>query len=191
MQPVVLRTARLTLSAPSESDIDAITQGCQDPEVPRWTTVPSPYSRTDAEEFVGKTAAWWQDDAEYTWAIHHDGAFAGVIGLHRVVSAAVAGGSAEIGYWITASARGRGILTEAGRAVIDFGFSDQVGLDRIEWRAVVGNVPSAKTARTLGFRYEGLLRQALASPRGRDDGWIAGLLRADERMPQHWPVLED
>jgi RimJ/RimL family protein N-acetyltransferase len=56
---------------------------------------------------------------------------------------------------------------------------------------VVGNVASARVAGALGFRYEGLLRQALANPKHRDDGWIAALLKDDERMPQPWQVLQD
>lgn len=187
MQSQVLTTARLRLAAPEASDVDAIFDACQDPEVPRWTTVPSPYLRRDAEEFVERTATWWANDDEYTWAIHHGDELAGVIGLHRITSSRFA----EIGFWVSASSRGKGILTEAAEAVIDFGFSPQVDLQRIEWRAVVGNLPSAKTARRLGFRYEGTLRQALASPRGLDDGWIAGLLATDERMPQPWPFLTD
>ncbi|MFY9714862.1 MAG: GNAT family protein [Microbacterium sp.] len=65
----------------------------------------------------------------------------------------------------------------------------ELGLARIRWQAVVGNVPSARAARTLGFRYEGLQRQALTSPRGRDDGWMAGLLATDDRTPVEWPAL--
>jgi RimJ/RimL family protein N-acetyltransferase len=85
--------------------------------------------------------------------------------------------------------RRRGLLTEAARAVIDWGFApDGVHAARIEWRAVVGNRASARVAQALGFRYEGMLRQALANSLGRDDGWIAGLLATDERTPQHWPV---
>lgn len=95
---------------------------------------------------------------------------------------------AEIGFWATAAHRGRGVVAEAGRAVIDFAFSD-LGLARLGWRAVAGNAPSARTARALGFRYEGMLRQGLTSPRGRDDGWMAGLLASDDRTPAEWPVL--
>ena len=102
------------------------------------------------------------------------------------------GGSAEIGYWMVPGARGRGLLTEAARAVIDWGFSpDGGGLERIEWRAVAGNIASARAARTLGFRYEGLLRRGLVGNRGREDGWLAALLATDDRMPQPWPVLDD
>jgi RimJ/RimL family protein N-acetyltransferase len=75
--------------------------------------------------------------------------------------------------------------------VIDWAFSSEgAALARIEWRAVVGNEASARVARALGFRFEGTLRQALVSAKHRDDGWIAALLKTDERMPQPWPVLE-
>ena len=48
VQPVVLRTERLTLSVPTEADVDAIFEACQDAEIRRYTTVPSPYERQHA-----------------------------------------------------------------------------------------------------------------------------------------------
>lgn len=187
MEPVTLRTARLELSIPTEHDVDAIFAACQDPDIQRYTTVPSPYERRHAEEFVPKVTANWASGVEQTWAARDAGTLAGMIGLYRVGN-----GAAELGYWMAPGSRGRGLLTEAARAVIDWTFADDgLALDRLEWRAVVGNIASARAGRALGFRYEGLLRQALTSPRGRDDGWIAGLLRADDRMPQPWPVLDD
>ena len=166
---MALRTERLTLSIPTEADVDAITEAAQDPEVPRWTTLPSPYARTDAEQFIAKAAEWWDAESELTWGIRVDDRWVGMIGLHRLER----GGSAEIGYWMAVAARGHGYLTEAARSVIDFAFDpDDLDLKRLDWRAVVGNVPSARAARTLGFRYEGLQRQALADPRGRTTaGW--------------------
>lgn len=187
MQPVTLRTARLELSIPTTADVGAITAAAQDPEVPRWTTVPSPYHRSHAEDFIAKAATWWEEQSELTWGIRADGAWVGMIGLHR----ATPGGAGEIGFWLDAAARGRGYVTEAATAVIDFGFSEPLSLARIEWRAIVGNVASARTARGLGFRYEGLLRQGLSDVRGRHDGWIAAILPTDDRAPQPWPVLGD
>ncbi|REJ08220.1 N-acetyltransferase [Microbacterium bovistercoris] len=189
MEPVALRTDRLVLSIPTEADVDAITSACQDPEVPRWTPIPSPYSRADAETFVERVARWWDEGAETVWAVRLDGVLAGMVGLHQIVGHAT-GGYAELGYWSVARFRGRGIMTEAARAVVDWGF-EELGLVRIGWRATVGNIPSARTARTLGFRYEGMLRQGLTGPRGRDDGWLAALLVSDDRTPVAWPVLAD
>ena len=186
MRPVTLHTDRLELSVPTAGDVDAIFVACQDPDVQRYTTVPTPYRREHAEGFVEKAAAWWEAGSETTWAVRRDGVLSGMVGLHRLGR-----GDGELGYWMTAAARGQGLLTEAARAVVDWGFSpDGLGLARIEWRAVTGNVPSARAARALGFRYEGLLRQALLHSTGRrDDAWIAGLLPGDDRTPQEWTVL--
>lgn len=189
MDAVTLTTARLELSKPIEDDIDAIFAACQDPDIQRYTTVPAPYTREHAEGFVGLTTQWWESGAEAVWAIRHEGALVGMVGLHKLDRG---NGAGEIGYWMAPAGRGQGLLTEAARAVLDWGFSAEgPALARIEWRAVVGNVPSARTARALGFRYEGLLRSALPGKEGRDDAWIGGLLPADDRTPQSWPVLED
>lgn len=188
MEPVTLRTDRLVLRAPTDSDVDAITAACQDPEIPLWTTVPSPYTRADGEDFVRLVAEWWTDRSQTVWGIFHDDVLVGVVGLHHIAPHST-GGSTELGYWATAHARGKGFTVEAARAVIDWGFAE-LGLARIRWQAVAGNIPSARTARALGFRYEGLQRQALTSPRGRDDGWVAGLLPTDDRTPVEWSVLQ-
>lgn len=189
MEPVTLHTERLVLRVPTADDVDAITAACQDPEIPRWTTVPSPYSREDAEGFVDLVAQWWRDDNQAIWGVFRDDVLTGVVGLHHITRHA-AGGSTELGYWATAESRGKGFMVEASRAVIEWGFAER-GLARLSWRAVAGNIPSARTARALGFRYEGLMRQALTSPRGRDDGWMAGLLASDDRMPVDWPIPLD
>lgn len=188
MEPVTLTTARLVLSPPAAADIDAIFGACQDRDIQRYTTVPSPYEREHAADFVAKSAEWWDAGSEATWAIRLNGALTGMVGLHRLGN-----GSGEIGYWVAPAYRKKRILTEACHAVIDWGFStDGLGLARIEWRAVVGNKGSARAARTLGFRYEGLLRAALVGGAGRrDDAWIAGLLPGDKREPQTWAVLGD
>ena len=187
MEHVTLRTERLELSPPDDADIDAIHAACQDPLIQRYTTVPSPYERSHAEGFIEKARGWWESGSEAVWAIRVDGTLAGMVGLHRIGR-----GSAEIGFWMAPGCRRGGYLTEACRAVIDWGFSpDGLDLERIDWRAVAGNVGSARTARRLGFRYEGTLRQALVNGSGaRDDGWMAGLLRSDDPVPQPWPVLE-
>ncbi|MGP3535534.1 GNAT family N-acetyltransferase [Microbacterium sp. RD1] len=186
MEPVELRTPRALLSTPTEADAEAIFVACQDADIQRFTTVPSPYLREHAAQFVVQSGQRWADDVEATWVIRSDDEVTGMIGLHRL-----SGGSPEIGYWMARPHRGRGLLTESARAVIDWGFwPGGLGAARIEWRAVVGNRSSARVARAVGFRYEGTLRQALSNSFGRDDAWVAGLLASDDRTPQAWSVLE-
>ncbi|GAA1862752.1 GNAT family N-acetyltransferase [Microbacterium koreense] len=187
MKPVTLRTERLVLALPVAADVDAIVEACQDPDTQRYTTVPSPYERRHAEEFVAHAADEWAAGTNLTWAMHEGDSLAGMLGIHRVNGR----GDGELGYWLSPWARGRGLLREGARAVIDWGFSgDGANLARLEWLAVTGNIASARGARALGFRYEGLRRRALTNPEGRDDAWSAALLRDDDRMPQPWPVLD-
>ncbi|MFE6734426.1 GNAT family N-acetyltransferase [Microbacterium sp. NPDC057650] len=148
---------------------------------------PSPYTRDHAEGFVELIAQWWADGSQAIWGIYAEDALVGVVGLHHITDS-VGGGHAELGYWMAAPQRGRGYLVEASRAAVDWAFAE-LDLARLNWRAVVGNVPSARAARALGFRYEGMQRQALTSERGRDDGWVGGLLATDDRTPVRWPVL--
>ena len=42
----------LALRPFTEADVPAIAAACQDPEIPRWTSVPSPYGEEDARAFV-------------------------------------------------------------------------------------------------------------------------------------------
>lgn len=185
MDPQVLFTERLKLAPPTPADSEAVFEACQDPEIPRFVPIPSPYDRDHALGFIHHSEAAWASGSETTWAIHHpDDGLVGMVGLH------INGKAAEIGFWVAASARGRGYATEAASTVLDYSFSaGGLGLRRIEWRARVGNLVSARIAQRLGFRYEGQLRQAMITPRGCYDAWVAGLLDDDERISQQWAPL--
>ena len=66
--------------------------------------------------------------------------------------------SAEIGYDLMRRFWGAGVMTEALRSMIRFGF-ERMRLNRIEADVTVGNDASARVLEKLGFREEGLLRQ--------------------------------
>ena len=52
----MLSDGDITLRALRETDIPAIVAACQDPEIPRWTSVPSPYTVEDAKPFLAIAA---------------------------------------------------------------------------------------------------------------------------------------
>lgn len=182
--PATLRTARLLLRPWHADDAPAVLAACSDPEVRRWTRVPDPYTGADARAFVEQ----W---APAQWATGRGAPFAVLDAGPEVDRGAAAGrlvasvslmrieeGAAEIGYWAAPHARGRGVATEAVDAVCRWGF-DQLGLQRVEWLAYVGNEASRRVAERVGFRQEGLLRSALVQRGRRQDAWIAGLLPRD------------
>lgn len=187
-EPVVLTGSRVVLSVPGEGDLDRVTEFCSDPAVAGWTTVPSPYSRADAEEFVlGLVVETWADGKSCTWAIRlqPDGDLVGMIGLDGIRD-----GEAEIGFWLAPEARGQGVMTEAVSLTIDYAFASAagLGLQRVVWHAFVGNAASAAVARRAGFRFEGTRRLGGTQRGRRLDDWQAALLHDDPRVPaSDWP----
>ncbi len=189
MTPVDLASPRLLLRAPDESPIDAIAAACADPAIARYTVVPSPYRRSDAEGFVrDHVPTAWNGGSGCVWAIRpaaEPDALLGMIGLESISD-----GSAELGFWLAPAARGNGYVDEALAAVLDFGFLPEgLNLQRVQWRAVPGNLPSARIARRAGFSYEGLSRLGGVHRGTRVDLWVAGLLATDPREPRDegWP----
>jgi RimJ/RimL family protein N-acetyltransferase len=189
MQPVELTDGVVSLSAPSEDDIDDIVEACQEPDIQAWTTVPSPYEREHAEGFVrGWVVEGWREGREATWAIRESGALAGMVGLTMQRP-----GSAEIGYWMTGAGRGRGLLHRAALLALDWAFDAPDGprLEHVVWRAYAGNWPSWRVAWRLGFRFEGAVRSGGVQRGARRDEWVGTLLRDDPRSPVgDWPATQ-
>ena len=72
----------------------------------------------------------------------------------------------EIGYWRRSGEQGRGVVSEAVRALARFAF-DQLGARRVEIRMSSDNARSRAVAERCGFTLEGVLRQDSLDVRGR------------------------
>ena len=179
--------AGVTLRAASAHDLPAMVEQCRDPDMIRWTTVPTPeggYQLRDAEEFLALTAAGWTSGERLGWTIEGQrGAQRGFCGS---IDLRVEGdGVAEVGFGLHPEARGRSIMKAALELVCGYGFDD-LGLQVIRWRAVVGNWPSRRVATRVGFVFDGAIRRLLVHRGQLLDGWIATLTRDDPRRPQPW-----
>jgi ribosomal-protein-serine acetyltransferase len=118
--------------------------------------VPFTTSPADSLEFIRMTRRQLGDDEGMQLAlVEADGALAGVAGFHRFDWANRA---TTIGYWLGADRQGRGLMTAAVRALVDHAFDR--GLHRIEIAAAVENARSRAIPERLGFREEGVRRQA-------------------------------
>ncbi|MFE2552348.1 GNAT family N-acetyltransferase [Streptomyces sp. NPDC059355] len=186
MEPTTLNTARLSLRPFVPADEEEVYTAVQDPEIQRWTMVPSPYSREHARGFVLETVpAGWREDTAYSFAVRlgADGPLVAAVGVH------VRGqGSYEIGYWAAKEHRGRGYMAEAVAAVSRWAFTE-VGAVRLEWRAEVGNTGSRAVAEKTGFRFEGVLRAAVLRGGTARDSWVGALLPADLGLAPSLPYL--
>jgi ribosomal-protein-serine acetyltransferase len=92
----------------------------------------------------------------YDFAIREDGRIVGGAGIHSVDPIAR---KAELGYFLVAPARGRGIAHLVARHLTDAAFAT-IGLHRIEIRCVRENEPGRAVAERLGYQFEGILHDA-------------------------------
>ena len=144
----VLLGARTRLRAWRAEDAEAIYQACQDPGIQRFTTVPSPYRREDADWFL----AHYLDDVEAkggaSWCVEGldaPGAVAGSMALLHVRD-----GVGELGYWCAPWARGRGWTVDAAGVAATWAFVER-GVERLELTTEPANLASRAVARRAGF----------------------------------------
>ena len=170
----VVRTERLLLRPPREDDVDAIVRACQDAESQRWlTSLPSPYTREDAIEFVTGIAPRGRSaGTDIGCAIEADGELVGACGLHSLTSGRL---GPEIGYWIAPWARQRGYAAEAARGLAEWALAQ--GAPRAHLFTDVDNLASQAVARRAGFAEEGVVRGCLEYRDGsRADAVLFGRL---------------
>ena len=154
----------LTMRPPRPEDADAVAAACQDPEIPLWTMVPSPYRREHAETWIAQSAEDAQAGRTATLlAFDPD---RGLLGSFSVMEIDRARGYAEIGYWVAAEARRRGVATRAVTLLRDWAHAE-LGLGLIEILTHRDNGPSRAVAERCGFVATGELR---GQPRAEDPG---------------------
>ena len=164
--------------APSEPPTrTAVHAACQDPDIQRWTTVPSPYGaqharglrRADRARRAGattpRTTSRWCSPGE-------DGPLDGRDGPGPAGPAAQPRAPGRAGLLDGQGApRGAATRREAARAVAHWAFTG-LGVERLEWCAEAGNEASRAVALAVGFRMRA--RPRADRPQGtRRDAWPA------------------
>lgn len=135
---LVLRPLRLT-------DAEPITEGLADFEVAKWLArVPHPYRLIDAERFLAWASGSEARREERLFAID---AGAGLVGIVSLISL---GPAPVLGYWLSRSAWGAGLMSEAAAAVVADAFRDPV-VREIRSGVFEGNERSMRVQEKLGF----------------------------------------
>ena len=103
--------------------------------------------------------------------------FVGVVGLEAFSHMHE---NVELGYWLRVDTAGRGYMTEAANQVVTWAFS-QLRAHRVRVAASTENHPSLAVIRRLGFRFEGISRQAERCHGRWLDHAVFSLLATDSR----------
>lgn len=158
-----IKTERLILRRFKPEDAKAMFETwANDERVTRYLTW-TPHGNIEVTEFV---IGLWLKDYEkencYNWAIEFEGKLIGSIACVSLDENSEFG---EIGYCIAYDFWGKGIVTEATKAVIDFLFKE-VNLNRIIIEYAVKNPASGKVITKCGLTLEGIKREHFKSASG-------------------------
>lgn len=147
-----------------KGDVEAITTACNDRTIAEFLDmIPSPYTEEDAREYIASCRDGWANGTLTNFAITEtaSGEPVGSIGVRWLDPEQ---GVAEVGYWVAAGARGKGVCTRALRLVTRWVIEEH-GVERVQLRADEQNPASRKVAENAGFTQEGILRSSRYNPR--------------------------
>ena len=163
--PETIHTGRLVLRRPVHTDASAIFDGyAQDPDVVRYLMWRPHTSVAHTHEFLARCHAGWTTQTDLTWALTlaGDDRLIGMIGLRPH------GFKSDLGYVLARPYWGQGLMTEAGRAIVQLAFSDP-GIHRVWAVCDVDNRASSRVLEKLGLTREGVLRRWILHPNVSDE----------------------
>ena len=172
-----LETPRLILRELVTQDSEAIFRIRGDYEVTQYNTGPAYERREQAADLIEAIAHAYQEKAELRWGItlKGDDTVIGMCGFNYWIRQ---DSRASVGYDLAHQYWGQGIMTEAIRAIVAFGF-EQMGLNRIEADADARNPASGRVLEKVGFRREGIQREQFFENGLFNDLMLFALLRRD------------
>ncbi len=151
---LILRTERLELREIETSDLDALAALLGDPEVMRFW--PRRQSRDEAAEWIRRQRERYARDGFGYWLAldRSSGAVAGQAGL--LMQELEGERHVGLGYMLHRECWKRGLAQEASRGCMEWGRA-RLGLERLVCLVRPENVPSLRTAISLGFKPEKLI----------------------------------
>lgn len=159
------------------ADLEQLVACCQDPEVPRWTLMPEPYTAADGEEFLARVPDDWRTGrgAPFCVTPADDGdRVIGGFGLFPEEE-----GTGRVGYWVAAGHRRQGVGGRALRLLCAWAHAS--GFVRLQADVIAGNEASPRLLTSVGFQREGVLRSSIVQRGHRHDGIMFSLLPGELR----------
>ena len=176
-----LETARLRLRKLRLHDAADIFAYSKDPEVAKYVLWDAQTCQAEARAYLRYMLRKYRQCAPASWGIElkSTGHIVGTIGFMWIQDDNRA---AEVGYSLAHELWNQGYMTEALRAVIDYGFCS-LHLNRIEAQHESENPASGAVMRKCGMVHEGHLRQRLYNKGRYVDVELYAILRSDHVKP--------
>ena len=175
-----LSTERLLLRRMTMKDAQDVFEYSRDPEVARHVLWSAQKHISEAKDYIRYMTKRYRDDLPSSWGII-DKASGRLVGTIGYMAFSEENASVEVGYSLARWLWGKGLMTEALRAVIDYTF-DAMDVNRIEAQHEIDNPSSGRVMEKCGMVKEGVLRQRLYNKGEFKDVALYSILRGDKRM---------
>ncbi len=152
-------TDRLSLRAMKVSDAPDMFAYAHRADVTEYLTWLPHRDIEETRDYLTEVGRRYRTGDFYDWALicREDGHMIGTCGF---TSFNYNADSAEVGYVLNPVYQGRGLATEALRAVMRFGFAE-LSLHRIEAHFIEGNMASRRLMERVGMQFEGYARESM------------------------------
>jgi [ribosomal protein S5]-alanine N-acetyltransferase len=171
-----LRADGVVLRAPGHGDVARLAPAFVDPAVGGEAGLP-PFDENDIHAFIDHQMPVWRESGflvPYVIADAGSGELLGGATFHHLDPTRQV---IELGYWLFASAHGRGVATRSVETMAEWAFG--AGLHRVEAAVRVGNAASERVLERAGFAREGVKRRFLRHGGGRVDATLFARLEDD------------
>ena len=154
---VVLESANVKLRALELTDTESLAQLANDKTIYDHVRdyFPYPYTTKDARSFILATS---KEAPVVTFAITYKGSLAGVIGIKKQTD--IYRKSGEVGYWMGAPFRGKGITPSALALITEYAIK-QLKLNRLYAGTFASNQASIRVLEKCGYLFEGVSKKAI------------------------------
>ena len=160
-----IRTERLRLRIPRASDIPHVFEATRTSGFNDGMLWDPPPDQEALRQPLERAVRAWRTSGSYQFTLETDGEFAGRIALRPSDETDVL----DIGYWTHPRWQGRGLMTEALRAVVALGF-DRMGAQAVVACYATWNDASRRVLEKVGFRTVEIV----------PEGFVKGERRSDE-----------
>ncbi|MEM5829863.1 MAG: GNAT family protein [Candidatus Aenigmatarchaeota archaeon] len=170
---------RIVLKIPEMEDVKNLCRYINDKAVARFTTIPYPYKLEHAKDFIKRARRRMKKKEGYEFSIFLKET-GEIIGGVALVNINKTNENAELGYWLARKYWGQGLMSEAVKLILEFGFK-KLKLHKIYARVCEPNKRSSHLLEKFGFKLEGKLREHWKGKFSRKwyDEFMYGLLKEE------------
>jgi len=173
----ILCTKSLILKKMTLKDAEDLFEYASDPEVTKYITWAPHKSIDDSIDFLKSVLRRYENNEVSEWGIVYkeNNKFIGTCGYVLWVPVH---SLAEIAFALSREYWGKGLMTEAVKEVIKYGF-EKMNLNRIYARCFMENIGSQKVLEKVGMKFEGILREQMFIKSKFSDMKIYSILRKE------------